>query len=277
MTHKTDTIMGASQTDEQMKQDGVDENRDLEALFTTARAHAGKERRRTANERDAFHAFAGRLADIEPQTQTQQSVPIVQTSYSSNNTSSAIEEAYRETVMSVSHYDDEYDESYEEHVSREFDSNIAAVLTEEVSFEDRQKQAAIGATTAAAERRDDLVAELDAELASLDRNTQKICAIEAELEETERASFSALRFGSLEGYYTRLETLEDKCTAILDERQSTLVRQRRRISLPIDAPDIALYVYQNMHVNYPLVSTLAALIDRIGDLKSEINRAIYNG
>lgn len=255
--------------------DGVD----LTTLFTMAREQVSQERRRTASERDAFHAFTQTVADIPPQSQTTHTgAPVMQatTTHRNADASTEIETAYRETVMNVSHYSDEYDESYEEHVSKEFSSNIAAVLTGDASFETRHKRAVIGATTTAAERRDDLVVELDAELASLDRTTETIRSIEAEVSDVERTAVSELRFGSLEGYYTRMETLEDKCTKLLDERQSTLVRQRRRISLPMDAPDIAIYAYQQLPVNYPVVSTIADLLDRIEAVKSDINRAIYD-
>jgi hypothetical protein len=249
------------------------------ALFETAREQVTEERRRTANERDAFRAFVRKLRDIQPRTQTTTGgVPAIQvTTGGPDDRLGAVEGAYRSTVMSVPHYTDEYDESYEEHVRGAFNADIAAVLTDGPRFEPHHRQAVIAGATSAAQRREALLVEVDDELASLDEHADAVRAIQNEVRDAEDVPFSTCSFGSLEGYFTRMDTLETKCTTILEDRQSTLVRQRRRISLPIDAPDIATYLYQDLPVNYPIVATLADLLERIEDVQDEINRAIYSG
>jgi hypothetical protein len=249
------------------------------ALFETARERVTEERQRTASERDAFRAFARKLRDIQPQTQTTAGgVPAVQAATGGpDDRLGAVEDAYRSTVMSVSHYTDEYDESYEEHVAGEFNADIATVLTDGPRFESHHRQAVIAGAKSAAQRRDDLLVEINDELASLAENADAVRTIEEEVCDAEDRPFSTLSFGSLEGYFTRMDTLEAKCAEILEERQSTLVRQRRRISLPIDAPDIAIYLYQDLPVNYPIIATLADLLGRIEAVQDDINRAIYRG
>lgn len=233
---------------------------------------------RTANERDAFRAFEQRLGEIQPRTQVASGdVPVARASASSPDDSlAAVRHAYESTVMSVPHYDVEYDESYAEHVTAEFGADIATVLTDGTRFAAHHRQAVIAAATTAVEKREQLLAELDEELTSLEANATALRSIGDEVHEAEGTQFSDLTFGSLEGYYTRMETLEGKCTERLDDRQATLVTQRRRMSLPIDAPDIAIYLYQDLDVNYPIVSKVADLLDRIETLKTELNRAIYS-
>lgn len=95
------------------------------------------ERQRTSAERDAFAQFADRIVDLDtsatnsPTGFDQQ--PAVQMVLQSDTQSDTrlgdARDAYRDTVMSVPHYAEEYDELLEEHITAELSPDVATALT----------------------------------------------------------------------------------------------------------------------------------------------------
>lgn len=76
----------------------------------------------------------------------------------------------------------------------------------------------------------------------------------------------------LDAYQMRLEVLLEKCNHLLVERQSTVVTQRRKLSLPVDAVDVPEYVYSraDFEATYPVLSTLATLTAKLEALRERV-------
>jgi len=75
----------------------------------------------------------------------------------------------------------------------------------------------------------------------------------------------------LDAYSARLDVLESKCQRLLDNRQSTLVEQRRK-SLPIGDPDVPRYLYQSGSISgtYPILSMTADCVHLLESVQVEI-------
>ena len=96
----------------------------------TAETLAKRVSTEVASERDAFDAFADRVATITVDSPRPPALMAgsVDTSGTSSATA-ALREEYEATVMAVPHYDDVYGESIEENASAEFGPDLASLLS----------------------------------------------------------------------------------------------------------------------------------------------------
>ncbi|OYR57376.1 DUF7260 family protein, partial [Halorubrum halodurans] len=81
----------------------------------------------------------------------------------------AIRNAYAETVMSVPHYEDEYNDTYERSLAEEFTPELAVALTREPTLRERSRSSLLTKTTEAIRRREEFLERLEAESASVSR------------------------------------------------------------------------------------------------------------
>lgn len=99
-------------------------------LLTTATNLIEQDYSEVADERDAFKELHNRTVEIEPEQPANAPVPSARlTEHSPTNTKiDQICTVYRETVMDVPHYDEVYEESFVERLTREFGPEIAAQI-----------------------------------------------------------------------------------------------------------------------------------------------------
>lgn len=108
----------------------------------SARERVATERQRTSAERDAFAQFTDRIADLDTSAtnspvgidQPAVAQPILRSGSQSDTQLADARDAYRDTVMNVSHYTDEYDESLDEHITAELSPDVATALTTSDQF-----------------------------------------------------------------------------------------------------------------------------------------------
>jgi len=91
-----------------------------------------KERERTAAEQAAFKNFSARVAAFETteieSTAAPAGVGLKSPETGATATLADVQDAYRDTVMAVSHYEEEYDESLTANMTAEFGVDLAAVV-----------------------------------------------------------------------------------------------------------------------------------------------------
>lgn len=235
-----------------------------------------RERRRTIDERRALEAFASRVRSIDTERPSQSIGPSDLTARRTTTGSQlrTVREAYEATVMSVPHYADEYDDTYEESVAAEFSPELAAALVDEDRLDDRTKQAVLEAAAQAVENRERLLTAVDDELGSIEDLEPAIQSILTSLEEVRTESYANQSFGELDAYRAQLNQLETNCESLLQDRQDAIFEQRRTGWLPATAPDIAAYFYQDMDVDYPVISTIGDLLTCIGGTRARVERAM---
>lgn len=239
------------------------------------------ERERTAAERDAFAEFGERVGELSPGVSAGESTssvrPIAGGGYSSVSSAPAraneleqVRKFYESTVMSVPHYETEYGESYAESVREELGPDVATLLVDGQAFERHHKRAITEATAQSEELRERLVSALDAELDSVAQLRDPVCSVAADARSLESVDLGGEPDQLLDGYRSRLDVLETRCHELIERRQSEMVSARRALSLPISGPDIPTYVYQDLPVNYPVISTLTRLIDTVATTRANV-------
>ena len=299
--------------------DAADRPRVPETSLRAAREAVRIERRRVADEREAFEAFRARVRRIPPDTTTADAT-ITGTTARAETTGSgataprpdprtpdamtaapgvlpagspspsvasspsttgrglvAVRDAYEETVMSVPHYEAEYNDTYERSLLAEFGPELTAALTREPRLGDRTRSSLLSRTTEAIEQREMLIELVAAEADSLDRAASNLRPVLDELATLSRTDFTAERFGALDGYRARLAVLEDTCDGIAERRQHDRTDAERSVVIGA-VPDVQTYLYQELPVTYPVLAAVAEAGDRIGSVRDDVARAMaYDG
>lgn len=235
-----------------------------------ARATVSEEQSRTAAEHDAFATFARRIAAIDPGS------PAVQPASSSGPTATltaephppdeALEQvtaAYRETVMAVPHYDEDYDETLATNMAEEFGEEIATAVVSGSQFTQQLKQALMHGSRDAQNRRRELLSGLDREAEDLDEAMDAFGEIDAAIDAVDESPLTDRSFDGLAAIWERLGEIEDRCNRIIDRRQQRI--HEWSMSGPRDAaaPTLHEYLYQPLSVTYPILADGTGLADRI--------------
>lgn len=279
--------------------DSADPTRVPETPLHAAREALRVERRRVIDEREAFEAFRSRVRDIPPDANSPVTgaaapqaaprapdattipsgvAPAGSPPVGGGTTTTgcglvAVRDAYEETVMSVPHYETEYNDTYQRSLVAEFGPEVAAALTRESRLYDRSRSSVLSMSAEVIEKRDLLLDLVEAESASLSRATSDLRPVLEELATLSRAEFSAERFGVLDGYRARLEVLEETCDEIAERRQRERVDAERLVVLDA-VSDAQTYLYQELPVTYPALAMVAEAVERIESVRDGIVRAI---
>jgi hypothetical protein len=264
-----------------------------------ARVALRVERRRVVDEREAFRAFRSRVSSIPAEdgcvgpsdtaaegrfagvgralggaTPDPGSVRA-----SSGSRLVAVRDAYRATLMSVPHYAEEYDDTYERSVTEEFGPEIAYALTRTDTFREEYKRSLLSAAETAVQEREAFLDALESEAESVERAESRLEPIRTEIEaidaelDGEGGDAAAVGFGALDACRTRIEALKEDCDRIAARRQRVLADHERRLALG-DEIDFATYCYQDLDVSYPVLAAVGSVGDQIEGLRNRIERAM---
>lgn len=230
-----------------------------------ARSACDRERSRTRAEREAFERFARRVSGIDASVPTR--IPageatLVQQS-ATDDRLKQVRAAYRDTVMDVPHYVEEYDEPLAQNMRAEFGDDIATAVMGGSGFTPQLKDVLIERADDARRQRAELLHILDGELAALDEAEATIGRLDAALAEIESEPQAEVGFPELAGRWRRLDDLEERAREFLAARQAE-IRERDAVGGRLDE-SIALhsYLYDSLGVSYPALADGVALVDRI--------------
>ncbi len=242
--------------------------------LATALSELRTERRRTADELEALRTFEDRVRSIETEKHSAGLVSSGRVLESKPRALGAVRRAYESTVMSVPHYTDEYDDSYVESIAEEFTPELAVALTDGTEFNERCKRSLLSAVSDVQSARESLLGTIDRERESLRTATEDLKPLIEECAELDGLEFGGMRFGALDAYRVRLETMKERCERASARRQNAIFDQRRIQRLPSEVPDVAMYFYQHLDVDYPVMSVIADLLDSIAAVQRRIEREI---
>jgi len=217
------------------------------APIETANAIAETEYGEVEAERRAFVRFRGRVASLESASSRNLTPsPRTQVRDPQSRRIQRLRSAFRETVMSVDHYDDVYGESLVEHVAAELSVEIAAGLerTGHLQFTNIYKRALLSGIDSAIDQRETFCAILDGERESLTQSRDTLVAVLDELD------------GTYVSVGTRTE-FADALDELAYSRQETFAS--RTASPRTDGHDLCAYLYTNCGWTYPVLTAVARL------------------
>lgn len=261
------------------------------AFIPDARAVLRREHERAADERDAFARFARRVADLE--AGPAQGNPSQGTGTNGgpglavgtlalsgpadpppDDRVAQARRAYRDTVMSVSHYEEEYGESLEENVSAEFGESVAIALEGAETFTPGLRRTLVDGAETARDRRNSLVRAIEKEEVALRSAASTLSDVESDVEAVEGGSTLSLSFEQLMDRWGRLYDLEQECETVVEERQETL-RSGYGVPLRLDGPiTLQEYLYESLPVTHPILAEATRLIESVREVQDATSVAL---
>jgi len=206
-------------------------------------------------EREAFEAFEDRVAGIDTvsmsrSTPASQRPGLVQ---ARPQCAERVRNAFRETVMSVDHYDDLYGETLEEHFAAELSPDLLAGLREGAGsqFTDLYKRTLLGAIETAIDQRETFCEILDNERASLESCGEALEALVDDLDGTRVRPQNRSEFA-------------DALDEVARQRQETFAG--RTSSPRTDGHDLCNYLYGDCEWTYPVLTAVTRLRGTVNGL-----------
>lgn len=204
----------------------------------------------------------------------------------------AVRDAYRATVMSVPHYEVEYDDTYDRSVAAEFGPEMAYALTRTTCFREEYKRSLLTAASTAIEERESFLDAVESEVESVSRAASRLDPIRSEIEairdelgvgdeqDEERdgdgdrnGERAAPTFGALDACRTRIDSLRDDCDRIAARRQRAVADNERRLALD-EGFDLPTYCYQDLDATYPVLAAVGAVGADLDALRRRIERSM---
>lgn len=256
------------------------------AYVQNAREACRHERRRVLDERNAFVEFADRVNSLDPvpvESQTAfaggSSTGLHREIGSKNTTDPTLRQVvimYRETVMSVPHYETEYDETVHESMAAELGPDATTSLATNGTLSPPTQRALVSRGREAADARTSLAdainMELNAlsnantELASIDRRRRRLLEHLAETKTDE--------IGAALDVWNQLEDIETEAETAATERQQSLREPPLRIDPAMsDAGGVGFYDYLYGGSEGPRHPVLAQVIDLITTIREDRDHA----
>lgn len=242
-----------------------------------ARSEVAEEQSRTARERDAFAKFAQRVAKLDPSPSGHQiAAPegATATVAMAGNTPSddrleAVRDAYRETVMAMPHYEEEYAEPLGYHLREEFGEEVATAVTGGSRLTPELKQVLVRRARESSHERGRLMDRLDREAEALDSAADELETIERVVHETDDVTLDDRDFRALADEWHRLGEFESRLTRLLERRQEALQSQWEASDLS-GLRSLQHYLYADLETGFPILADGAVLADRLTATRSRV-------
>lgn len=265
------------------------------AYIRDAKAACRSERRRVLDEREAFEEFAVAVArlDVAPAPATVSSLDgpaaTVRTGAPFGGERATdgdvrlrrVVASYRETVMSVPHYREEYDESVAESLAAELGPDTTTALASNGTLSPGAQSALVRRSRRAADARssladviateEDALSRYETDLESVDRRRRRL------VEHLDGVQGD--RTGAAIDVWRRLGDLEPECDAIAAERQRALGDPPMTpAGSGDDDRSFYRYLYGSVEEsNHPVLAQVVAVGERVRSDRDRVASRIANG
>ena len=217
------------------------------------------------NEIDAWKSFRDAVRLSRASTMQVAHEEAIETA--GGTTTGNLRERYRETVMSSSHYDENYGDTIGESLEAELDATIAEGLCSEGALGPRIRRNLLVATSDCICEREEYVRILRAERTSLRESAAELEAVESRLETVDPPDDSSASLDVRIEAWNALDDLESRCEQIATERQQFL-REELRANLGAEVIPFTEYLYGECESRHPVLSGVAITLGHIEETRS---------
>ncbi len=235
---------------------------------------------RVAAERDALEQFTDRLEELSTtrlQGSAVQEAGIGVASTSSRPTADGmanVKAAYRETLMAVAHYDEDYGEPFAQHLASEFGEDVAGAVLANDRLSPQVKRALQTAARESRVQREQYIDALERERERLAEANRILAAVIDCCEAVDGNRLRREPFEELESRLQRLDEERENLATTLRERQErlhdgvTFGWDRR------DTESVYRYLYEDVDATYPVLADGTELLERMNDLETRLTTAL---
>lgn len=242
--------------------------------LVAAKRSVRRERRRILAEARAFETFLDAVRDVPVETpSTAVGGQLLVESDAARSGTSAVRRAYEDAVMGVSHYADDYDDTYPESLAAEFGPDVATALLEG-AFTDPCKCALLAAASDARDQRTRFLDDLDEERRSLESAERTIRQIATGLESLDASTPPRDSLDVRSAARSTLGTMERRCRSLATDRQDAIQEHAFAGGWHADTGHIQEYLYADLEVTYPVLATVAETLPRIERRRERYERAL---
>lgn len=239
---------------------------------------------RTTAERDAFRQFRARCAQIDPTTPPLQPTAtglieyrgLLRSRTQHTGPDGALQqvcEAYRETIMAIPHYDEEYDEPLDENLAAEVGDELATAITNGEYFPPQIKQNLAQTTQQCIASRRMLLDDLDRKQAALETAETTITKIHEWLRERNAQPMGEWSLTERYQLHETLEAHESHCDTVAAARQER-IRSHRATTARTDDRLFNAYLYGSLSVTFPILADLATLGDLLKEARQRLEETL---
>jgi hypothetical protein len=243
----------------------------------SARSLLREEREKTRRERKAFEAFAdrvGRLSASAPTAVASGPQRIVRANDGGGDARlSAVRDAYRDTVMAMRHYDEEYAEPLAENMAAEFSEELAGTVASGESLSPQVKRGLIAGAREAGNERDAFLQTLEAEAAEVGDAASTLSQVDRKCAEIADRRLELSSYAELRDAWEKLDELEADCEACLDDRQASVHDGYTLGFRSGDSETFHSYLYQPLDVSYPVLADGADVLDSLQETRRQVTTA----
>jgi hypothetical protein len=247
-----------------------------------ARSRLRAERKAVARKREAFEAFAGRIAEL-PTEPAQSATPGVTATAGPHRHGESgatdrrhtVQRIFAETIRPHSVADADDAESLLATIRAEFTDTIAVALapTTDASFSAELKEAIVAETRVRRVEAETLERALDRERTQLDDAASTVERITSWIADADETSLLDLGFDELRTRHETLATHRDRCQELADRRQAFLRGTTTGDSgARIGHRKLPPYLYEDFPVDHPVLSTVV----RLDSACAECQRSVRN-
>lgn len=233
-----------------------------------------EERARLVAERDAFDAFARRVANMDVSEATAAVTAtgsMVQTGGNRDGLAD-VASAYRDTVMGVGHYEADYGEPMAANLAAELGDDLALAVLDGRILTPQLQSALLAASHEASRNRTAFLSTITAEAEALDEAGAALREIDDERASVAAAPLNDRSYDELTDDWHRLGGLVDRCRALVSDRQEGL---RSRSNVPADDESgLQDYLYGEFAIPSPVLADAAAVVGEIEALRGRLLRAL---
>ena len=215
---------------------------------------AQEERRRTTSERDAFNEFITTVNSINPSSPNTSFNKVMSLrSKSQQATTREIQQAYRESIMNMPHYEEEYNETMAINLEAELGPDIAEAIIKDCPVTPQLQHVVAISAARAEEKRTEFINTLDIEIDILKTERRTLSAIQDMYTSFLNRQLYTYSLDELHEKYDQIDQKQSMCSKILEDRQTQ--RQTGHASLQTKSvSDLQSYLYQDLKVTYPILS-----------------------
>lgn len=182
---------------------------------------------------------------------------------------------YRETVMSVAHYEDDYGHSLEDDLAMEFGPELATALSTADSLTAPLKETLLSSTQQASESRAALLNPLNREAESIQRIRTLFGEMSTTLAEMNRQPLTDWSQHEIYSGYDRLQEFETQCDELAADRQAELRSQRVQDAKHY-GENFNEYLYKSLSVTYPVLADIAEIKSLLQTARRSLERVLIN-
>jgi hypothetical protein len=222
------------------------------APIERAEERVDRERRETSDELRALDRFAERVESTQTASCEPPPSPAIATVQQVRPASGQLEsmrEAYRETIMSVDHYERVYDEPLRENVEAELGPDIASGLcSDDAAFTPQFKRALLAAVATTRETREEYLGILQAETDSLSKARSVLEGVAETL-----SSCSGGRASKGNGLDDAIDRIDDVVTRRQEDLNQRVAHSRT------NGHELCSYLLDEDQWTYPVLYAAASL------------------